>query len=732
MCLFIFCGLRGYLEMDKYQFGEIEQEVLEKLNIAMVIYQFIDKRVVTILVTDGMCKLMGMERKDVIALLDDDMYRDTHPDDKARVADAALKFAAGGDSFDCVYRTMSKILNDYVILHSHGEHFFTPSGTMLSTTIYMVEGLDGDNPLTEKLASNFNDIMTKESLIRDNFYDTLTGLPNMSYFLQLAEAGGKRHRQDGYTPAMVFFDLTGMKYFNEKYGLQEGDNLLIEFACLLKKYFTNENCGRMGSDHFSVYTKNEGLEDVLKKIFEEMKYINEGRSVPVHVGIYSDAFEEISAATAFDRAKIASDKEKGAYVSKYSYYDANIHASATNYEYVINNFEKAMEEGWIRPYYQQIIRAVNGQACDEEALARWIDPVKGLIPPQHFIYVLEDIKLIHKLDLYILECVLRDLEEVERKGYPIVPVSINLSKYDFQLCDIVDEIKRRVDQSTISTDKITIEITESVSSLETEFVIEQIRRFHEAGFKVWMDDFGSGYSSLNMLQKFDVDLIKFDMSFMREFAASKKNHIIMTQLIQMARKMGIDTIVEGVETSDQVKFLREVGAGKLQGFHFAKPIPLEEWYTIIQANVGNIIEQEIEVDYYDAITRTNVMEPDVNTDFNWSSNEFIGQMPTGILELRKDGLYVIRYNKPFANFLVKLGYIERSDLGHIMIKQKMLPSQKFLSAVETNNDKNWVLVEGAKEAGLTMDVFIKHIGQNPVSNNIAFAVSIIAITNSDA
>ena len=173
--------------MDRYQFGEEERAILEKLNIPMAIYQFIDKRVVTLLVTDGMCNIMGMNREAVITLLDNDMYRDTHPDDKARVADAAYKFASGGDSFDCVYRTLAHALGEYVILHSHGGHFFTPDGTMLSSTIYMLEGMgeDVENSLTEKLASNFKGMMTKESLIRDNFYDTLTGLPNMSYFLQM-------------------------------------------------------------------------------------------------------------------------------------------------------------------------------------------------------------------------------------------------------------------------------------------------------------------------------------------------------------------------------------------------------------------------------------------------------------------------------------------------------------------------------------------------------------------
>jgi hypothetical protein len=296
----------------------------------------------------------------------------------------------------------------------------------------------------------------------------------------------------------------------------------------------------------------------------------------------------------------------------------------------------------------------------------------------------------------------------------------------------VEEIKKRVDASSISADKITIEITESVSSLDVEFVIEQIRRFHEAGFKVWMDDFGSGYSSLNMLQKFDIDLIKFDMSFMREFAVSKKNHIILKQLVQMARKLGIDTVVEGVETADQVKFLREIGVGKLQGFHFAKPIALDEWFAIIEANVGNIIEKEMETEYYDAITRTNVMEPDVNTDYNWRANEFFGQIPTGILEFRNNSIYVVRYNKTFANFLLKINIIDQSDLGHIMIKQKRLPDEAFLNAVSSCvNEKNWTLVEGLNESGLTMDLFIKFIGRNPVTKNIAVAVVIIAITNNN-
>ena len=718
--------------MDRYEFSAIERGALERLNIAMAIYQYIDERVVTLLVTDGMCSFVGLDREATINLLDRDMYKDTHPEDRARVAEAALKFAMGGTSFDCVYRTKSSVIDEYVIIHSHGEEYITPEGTRILVTIYMVEGrgTGDENPLTEKLANRYKNLMTKETLIRNNFFDPLTGLPNMSYFLQLAEAGKRQIEKNGKVPAVLFVDLIGMKYFNEKYGIREGDNLLIATSELLKKYFSSENCGRMGSDHYGVFTELDGLEDILNAMFEEMKDVNEGRTLPIHVGIYSMEFESVSVSSAFDRAKLASDEDKGNYTSKFAYYDDHIHTAATNYIYVINNFEKAMEERWIMPYYQQIIRSVNGLVCDEEALARWIDPVKGLIPPDHFIYVLEDMKLIHILDLYILDRVIENLEELQKQELPLVPISINLSKYDFQLCDMVEEIKKRVEASEISPDKITIEITESVSSLDPDFVSEQIRRFHDAGFKVWMDDFGSGYSSLNMLQMFEFDVIKFDMRFMREFSSSKKNHVIIKHLIQMAKKLGIDTVVEGVETIDQVKFLREIGATKLQGYFFSKPIDRQTWYELYGSDVGNQIEDERETCYYEAISKINVIEPDVNTEYNWRANEFFGQLPTGILEFREETIYVARYNKTFANFLIKTEFIYEEDLGQVMIQQRRLPEREFFDVITKCVDSGkWELAEGIKERGMTMDLFIKFIGRNPITDYIAFEVVIIAISS---
>ena len=718
--------------MDKYEFGDVERKALEKLNIPFVIYQFIDKRVYTLLVTDGMCAIMGMKREEVVELFDTDMYRDTHPDDKARVADAAFKFASGGEKFDVVYRSMSHIMHDYVIIHSHGAHFFTDSGIMLSTTMYMVEGIGGDvtNPLTESLASNFNSLMTKESLIRDNFYDTLTGLPNMSYFIQLADAAKKRLFSVGKIPAVLFMDMVGMKFFNEKYGLREGDILLVEFANILRKYASNEDCGRIGQDHFAMFLCADDIESIVEQLFNDMKYVNDGRTLPVHIGVYSASFEDVSASTALDRAKIVSDMQKGIYNSSFAYYNQDVHGQTKQYDYVLNNFKKAMEERWICPYYQPIIRSINGKVCDEEALARWIDPAKGLIPPDKFISVLEDANLIHILDLYIVDRVLEDMNYTKSLGMPLIPVSINLSRFDFKLCDIISEIEKRVKEAGILPELITIEVTESVSDFESDFVKAQIAKIHKAGFKIWMDDFGSGYSSLNNLQEFDFDTIKFDMKFIREFTNNKKSHIIVRELMQMADKLDIDTVMEGVETLEQAKFLREIGADKMQGFFWGKPNSLECKHTIYQKDIGNPTESLEETSYFDAISKANLIEPDISDDYDINSDDYFGPLPMGIIEFRDDTIHILRYNKTYAMFLLKTEFVKLEELGTGVLTALRRPEPRFMETVERCiKSGKWESVQQSPENGILSDVFLKMVAKNPVTGAVAIQLVIASVYN---
>ncbi|MBQ9626450.1 MAG: EAL domain-containing protein, partial [Treponema sp.] len=261
----------------------------------------------------------------------------------------------------------------------------------------------------------------------------------------------------------------------------------------------------------------------------------------MRAGIYSKNIEVCGASFACDRAKMACDSGKGAFVSNFTYFEKSMLVEAEKRQYIVENIDRAIAEKWIKVYYQPIIRAANGKVCDEEALARWIDPQKGFLSPVDFIPILEDSGLIYKLDLFMLEGILKKLEEQKKAGLYLAPISVNLSRSDFDSCDIVQEIYQRVQKSSIPLDKITIEMTESILGGDFDYMKSQIKRFKDLGFKVWLDDFGSGYSSLEVLHDVPFDLIKFDMKFMREFKRSEKSKIMLSGLLKIATELGLET-----------------------------------------------------------------------------------------------------------------------------------------------------------------------------------------------
>ncbi len=415
-----------------------------------------------------------------------------------------------------------------------------------------------------------------EDLNRKVHIDDLTGLPNQRYFFELAEAERQRLLNDGKRPAMLYFNLVGMKHFNRQYGFEQGDCLIRDVASILANEFGALCTSRFAQDHFAAMTDEDCVESSLHAVFEECRRANGSISLPVNVGIYPYRLEEVDVSVACDRAKYACDRRRGFYVSGYRYFDASMIRQLELVRYVTSNLDKALERHWIKVYYQPIIRAANGKMCDVECLARWDDPKRGLLSPADFIPSLESAGLIYKLDLYVLEQALGKIAAQRLAGFTVVPHSINLSRSDFDSCDIVEEIRSRVDASGVERNMITIEITESIIGSNFTFMKQQVERFQDLGFPVWMDDFGSGYSSLDVLQDIEFDLLKFDMSFMRKFDEGDNGKIILTDLIQMAIALGVDTVCEGVETNDQYRFLRRIGCSKLQGYYFCKPIPFEE------------------------------------------------------------------------------------------------------------------------------------------------------------
>ena len=597
--------------MEKYQFDSATKAALEKLRVPLAVYQFIDKRVVTILLSDGFCELFGFDNKDdAYYVMDHDMYRATHPEDRARAADAAYRFATEDGRYEVVYRTLTRNKTDYIIVHSLGEHVMTEDGVRLAYIWYTDEGrYTSDSDGKDKALNDaMKNIVREENMIKSGYCDYLTGLPNMSYFFELARERRRSFCESGKTAALLYMDLCGMKYFNRKYSFAEGDNLLRSFADILKLYFGNENCSRFGSDHFCVITDAEGLEDTLTEIFTEFRAADSDKSLPVRVGIYLDRKGVDDISTECDRAKYACDTMRSTYVSSFRYFSDEMHAKNESRQYFIDNLDKAIREGWIEVYYQPIIRSANGTVCDEEALVRWKDPVRGMMMPSQFIPVLEEANLIYMLDLFVTEQVLEKMKKQAEAGLFVVSESVNLSRADFTACDIVEEMRRRVDAAGFSRDKINIEVTESVIGSDFEFMKSQIERFRSLGFRVWMDDFGSGYSTLDVLQSIRFDLIKFDMRFMKEFDTSEKSRIMLTELIRMAISLGVDTVCEGVETKEQADFLREIGCTMMQGYYFCRPIPFEKILERYQKVIQIGFENPEESGYYAAVGKINLYD----------------------------------------------------------------------------------------------------------------------------
>lgn len=259
-------------------------------------------------------------------------------------------------------------------------------------------------------------------------------------------------------------------------------------------------------------------------------------------------------------------------------------------QYVTDNIDKALESGWIKVYYQPVIRSLTEQLCGAESLARWIDPEMGFLPPDKFIGTLEKTRQIHKLDLFIIEQVCKDISERLKNKLPTVPVSVNVSRLDFEEVDMLEALEEFVDRYDVPRDYIHIEVTESMIVSDADLMEKMIDSFREAGYEVWMDDFGSGYSSLNLLKDYNFDTIKLDMEFLRKF--TEKSKAIMTSTITMAKDIDMYTLAEGVETMEQVDFLRKIGCGRLQGYYYGKPMPIDEFFEHIEKQNIKIEERK--------------------------------------------------------------------------------------------------------------------------------------------
>ena len=413
--------------------------------------------------------------------------------------------------------------------------------------------------------------------------DQLTGLYNYSYFSERAAAAIRNLTGNYGENVLLFMDVHNFKAFNDQRGFEAGDRFLVAFGGYIADSFGDSLYGRQGDDHFVILTKTEGLRKKLEALNSLVHDYDEEILMGINCGAYHMSGNNEDPRMAVDRARYAAHLISNRFQTVYIEYDKTMSEAYHKRLYIINNIDNAVKNGWIVPFYQPAVWSDTKEVCSCEALARWMDPVYGQLFPNEFIPVLEEYRLIHKLDRAIFEFACRDLREAMDAGKPVVPISLNFSRLDFELMDAVMELDELAAKYRIDREMIHVEVTESALTDNASKLNHEINRLKELGYSLWLDDFGSGYSSLNVLKDYQFDVIKIDMRFLSNLENSEKAKTLLDCIIQLANRIDMLTLTEGVETGDQADYLRRIGCDRLQGYLFSKPVPKELLYERVDS-----------------------------------------------------------------------------------------------------------------------------------------------------
>ena len=552
-----------------YVFPEDLRKAYECMDIPFVCYQYLDGKYIPLLVSDGFCRQIDEPRDEVMHWLSASQFERIHPDDVGQISQMSEAFANHRGEYDALFRTRRD--EGYHFFHVVGHWQTMPDGTEIAFLTYT------DVTSSEKKISESG--LGYRLFQQDQFYrDPLTGLPNINFMHEFADERVGTIRADGKTPMLIYSDVNSMQFYNNQYGFARGDDLLILIARTLEKHFPDALISRGPDDHFifmDVYAGEEDLSRRLAAVNDEIHQNAFGNTTGIQAGVC--VFDRRTGSTeAVDHARNALKRIGSDLNTVYKLYSQTADENYWNERYIIQNLDLALEEHWIKVFYQGIGRVKTERTACFEALARWNDPNRGTISPAEFIPVLEKYHLLYKLDLYMIEQVCREVPLRAEADLPLLPVSVNFAAQDFDYRSIPDEIEKlyqRYDmEKFVPRSCFVVEITERDMATASDRFQAQLHRLREMGYQLWLDDFGSGYSSLNVFSRFEIDLIKFDMDLIRDLdSRGGLNRKIIRAMVDIAHDLKIHTLAEGVETPEQLQFLRDVGCELSQGFLYRRP-----------------------------------------------------------------------------------------------------------------------------------------------------------------
>ena len=419
-------------------------------------------------------------------------------------------------------------------------------------------------------------------LLKLSISDEVTGIANMHFFRSQALEIMHDKSIDISSLIFLFLDIENFKILNEKYGFWEGNVFLKNFADMTNDIFKDSLVAHFSNDNFVILTKDEKLEERLALIRAKLANMKYDIKLGLKVGSYRPQNRECLPLIACDHARYACYTIKKRYNRDYREYDDSMATNFQKKQYIINNIDDAIKNEYIKVYYQPVINVKTGKICGLEALARWDDPQYGFLSPADFIQTLEEYYQIYKLDMFVVEKVCQNFVYAKENGLEMLPVSLNFSRIDFDSINIAEDVEACLQKYSIDKKLIHIEVTESTLSENDEKLKETLKKFRRNGYSLWLDDFGSGYSGLNVLKEYDFDMMKIDMKFLSDFSGNEKARLILKTIMNMAKELHMGTVTEGVETEEAYQFLKENGCEQIQGYLFGRPMPDKELYNLIK------------------------------------------------------------------------------------------------------------------------------------------------------
>ena len=422
-------------------------------------------------------------------------------------------------------------------------------------------------------------------------HDQLTGLSSREYFYQQVRDRLREDPLGEYT--IICSNIENFKVYNDIFGIKAGNQLLKELASdILADVGTDGICGRFGADRFLILMQRQTERKKRSKLIQMYRrHYTVRKKLMLKWGIYDIVDRSVPVEQMCDRAFLAADRIRGQYNQHATMYDEALRNRLLRDQAITESMENALREEQFTVYLQPKFSLRNDSLAGAEALVRWVHPQLGFLSPGEFIPLFEKNGFITRLDRYIWEKVCAQLQVWREKGFPVIPVSVNVSRADIYQEDLPETLSALVNKYGVEPPLLHLELTESAYTENPNQIIATVERLRKLGFIVEMDDFGSGYSSLNMLNQMKLDVLKLDMKFIQSETTKPVEHGILQFIITLARWLNMSVVAEGVETRAQLERLQELGCDYVQGYFFAKPMPMEAFEKLIQDNLTEKMEQ---------------------------------------------------------------------------------------------------------------------------------------------